>query len=180
MSRFRYSFLVIAFLFSSFLWQGSASAKTLFKDVQNDHFAYDAIKWAKEFDVVSGFSDGTFKPNQAMTEQQFAKLLVNYFDLEDVAQEIDKYTPDASASDELYQTLAAYSVPINGYFSNTIRSKPVKRGVVAQAITHIADTPKNLEESITFLLEHDISNGQNPKYEGKKGNWQNFLARQII
>lgn len=186
MRVWRFCLLAGIALFASLYWVNPSSASNLFKDVPKDHFAYDAIKWAKEYDIVSGFKDGTFKPNQAVTEQQFAKLLVNYFDLGEESQELTKYTPAASASDELYHTLAAYSVPMNGYFSNTIRSKAVKRGVVAQAITHLADAPKNLDESILFLFDHDISNGQNPRYEGTKeyakffGATNNLTRAQVV
>ncbi|MNH39362.1 hypothetical protein D3C79_1005190 [compost metagenome] len=38
-----------------------------FKDVPEDHFAYDAILWAEEYDIVNGYSDGTFKPNETIT-----------------------------------------------------------------------------------------------------------------
>lgn len=145
----------------------ASAAKPLFKDVPANHYAYDSIKWAKDFGVIGGYPDGTFKPNQVITEQQFAAILVNYFDLEKVDTKLKKHTPTKSTSDAYYQTLAAYSVPLNGYFSNTIRGKAVKRGVVAQAIAHVADGKQNLSKSITFLLDHGISNGQNPQFEHK-------------
>lgn len=143
----------------------AAKQKQLFKDVPTHHYAYTAIKWAYDFDIISGYSDGTFRPNQPVTEQQFAHILVNYFDLELTDDELIKYTKKALSSDANYNTLAAYQVPLNGYFDNTIREKAVTRGVVAQAITYVADGKANLNQSIRFLLDHDISSGQYPKYE---------------
>ena len=49
-----------------------------FRDVSEDHYAYEAILWAEEYDIVNGFTDGTFKPNATITEQQLAKLLANF------------------------------------------------------------------------------------------------------
>lgn len=141
------------------------AAKPLFKDVPTHHYAYTAIKWAYEFDILNGYSDGTFRPNQPVTEQQFAHILVNYFDLEPTDDELAKYTKKAVSSDATYNTLAAYEVPLNGYFDNTIREQPVTRGVVAQAITYVAEGKASLKDSIRFLVDRNISSGQYPKYE---------------
>ena len=143
----------------------AAKQKQLFKDVPTHHYAYTAIKWAYDFDIISGYADGTFRPNQPITEQQFAHLLVNYFDLEPTNDELVKYTKKELSSDTNYNTLAAYQVPLNGYFDNTIREQAVTRGVVAQAITYVTEGKANLKESIRFLVDRDISSGQYPKYE---------------
>lgn len=175
------------FFVLSILFVGAtpSSAKSLFKDVPVDHYAYDSIKWAKDFGVIGGYPNGTFKPNQVITEQQFASILVNYFDLEQVDEELKKHTPATTASDANYETLAAYSVPLNGYFDNSIRGKAVKRGVVAQAIAHVADGKQNLSKSIEFLLDHAISTGQNPQYENKDiakffGATNNITRAQVV
>ncbi|MGE8000355.1 S-layer homology domain-containing protein [Lysinibacillus sp. NPDC093190] len=145
-----------------------------FKDVPEDHYAYEAIMWAEEYDIVNGYADGTFKPNATITEQQFAKLLANFYELESPYDEIKKQTPAAIWSDEFYNRLASYGVPLNGYFDNTIRAASVKRGVVAQAITHLANGKSGLDQSIQFLLDYYISTGQNFQYENR--NLQKFFG----
>ncbi|MFY0517667.1 S-layer homology domain-containing protein [Lysinibacillus sp. UGB7] len=145
-----------------------------FKDVPEEHFAYEAIMWAEEYAIIDGYADGTFKPNLTITEQQFAKLLANYYELETPYDELNKQTPSANWSDEYYDRLASYGVPLNGYFDNTIRATAVKRGVVAQAITHIANGKHGLDASIQFLLDSYISTGQNPQYENR--NLQKFFG----
>ncbi|MCL1700378.1 S-layer homology domain-containing protein [Lysinibacillus sp. Bpr_S20] len=145
-----------------------------FKDVPKDHYAYDAIMWAEEYDIINGYADGTFKPNATITEQQFAKLLVNFYELESPLDKLKKQTPTAIWSDEFYNRLASYAVPLNGYFDNTIRAANVKRGVVAQAITHLANGKSGLDQSIQFLLDYYISTGQNFQYENR--NLQKFFG----
>ncbi len=145
-----------------------------FKDVSKNHYAYEAIMWAEEYDIVNGFADGTFKPNATITEQQFAKLLANFYELESPYDEIKKQTPAANWSDEYYNRLASYGVPLNGYFDNNIRAATVKRGVVAQAITHLAHSKSGLDQSIQFLIDYYISTGQNPQYEDR--NLQKFFG----
>jgi len=147
---------------------------TGFKDVPEDHYAYEAIMWAEEYDIVNGYADGTFKPNATITEQQFAKLLANFYELESSYDELKKQTPAANWSDEFYNRLASYGVPLNGYFDNNIRAASVKRGVVAQAITHLSNGKSGLDQSIQFLLDYYISTGQNLQYENR--NLQKFFG----
>ncbi|MFF5817484.1 MULTISPECIES: S-layer homology domain-containing protein [Lysinibacillus] len=145
-----------------------------FRDVSKDHYAYEAILWAEEYDIVNGFTDGTFKPNATITEQQLAKLLANFYELETPIDELKKQTPSANWSDDFYNQLASYGVPLNGYFDNRIRAATVKRGVVAQAIAHLASGKKGLNQSIQFLLDTYISSGLNPQYEER--NLQKFYG----
>ena len=65
-------------------------------------------------------------------------------------------------------------MPLNGYFDNRIRAATVKRGVVAQAIAHLASGKKGLDQSIQFLLDTYISSGLNPQYEDR--NLQKFYG----
>ncbi|MEY9977703.1 S-layer homology domain-containing protein [Lysinibacillus sp. RC79] len=145
-----------------------------FKDVPEDHYAYEAIMWAEEYDIVNGYEDGTFKPNAIITEQQLAKLLANFYELESPYDELKKQTSAANWSDEYYNRLASYGVPLNGYIDNTIRAASVKRGVVAQAITHLANGKSGLDQSIQFLIDYYISTGQNFQYENR--NLQKFFG----
>lgn len=156
-----------------------------YKDVSKEHFAYDAIMWASTNGMIDGYENGTFKPNATITEQQFAKLLANYFELEPTYDELKKQTVAANWSDEFYNRLASYGVPLNGYFNNTIRATAVKRGVVAQAITHLAEGKRGLNDSIQFLLDHYISTGQNPTYENRDlqkffGTSNNMTRAQVV
>ena len=186
MKRFRIIYVCAILFLTSFTFTNTTyAAKQTFKDVPRHHFAYDAIQWAYDFDIINGYSDGTFRPNQPVTEQQFAHILINYFDLEPTNNKLTKYTKKELASDTNYNTLAAYQVPLNGYFDNSIREQPVKRGVVAQAITHVADGKANLNQSIGFLVDHNISSGQYPKYEFTNlekffGTTNNLTRAQVV
>lgn len=142
--------------------KNNESFKKVFEDVNSDHYAYEAILWAKEKGIVNGYSNGKFGPNDKVTEAQFAAMITNFFELQSVKGSIDKRTPNVLWSDEIYNSLAAYGVPLNGYFDNSIRNKPVKRGTVAQALVHLAHRNQNLNNSIKFLLDNNISAGQNP------------------
>ena len=49
-----------------------------FDDVDGKAYYGRAIAWAKEAGVVNGYDDGTFRPDQAVSRQEFAGMLANY------------------------------------------------------------------------------------------------------
>lgn len=156
-----------------------------FTDVKKDHYAYDAILWAQRNRIINGYSDGRFAPNDTVTEAQFAKMLTNYFELKDSYGNITKTTVATHWADGYYDALAQYAVPLNGYFDNNIRNKPVKRGIVAQALAYLADGQTDLYESINFLLNNEISTGQNPQYQYRDiekyfGSSNNLTRAQVV
>jgi hypothetical protein len=57
--------------------QKPASAKT-FGDVSSDAWYADAVAWAAEQGIVSGYPDGTFGANDSITREQLALMLWNY------------------------------------------------------------------------------------------------------
>ena len=42
------------------------------------HWAKTPIAWAEQTGVVDGYEDGTFRPDQPVTRQEFAQMLHNY------------------------------------------------------------------------------------------------------
>lgn len=54
----------------------SGSTATLFTDISN-HWAKDGILHAAEKGYVSGYPDGTFKPNNGVTRAEFIKMIVD-------------------------------------------------------------------------------------------------------
>lgn len=140
-------------------------ASTQFKDVKADHYAYEAIQWAQSKGIVSGYGDGRFGPNDAVTEAQFVKMITNYFNIKDTYGTINKSTKNTHWSDSAYDALAQHALPLNGYFDNSIRNKPIKRGLVAQVLTNVAGYRTDLQGSIEFLLDNNVTSGQNPQYK---------------
>lgn len=49
----------------------------IFNDVPNNHWAIDSIKKAKAKEIMIGYSDGSFKPDDNITRAQLAKVLDN-------------------------------------------------------------------------------------------------------
>ena len=142
--------------------------------------AYEAIIWAKRKGIISPYVDGTFKPNDLVTEAQFAKMLSKFLGLKDDKGNLIKNTPDNHWADEYYNGLAAYGTPLNGYFDNTLRNKPVKRGVVAQAIGHLTGNTTSLSEAIHFMNAKGIKTAPNIRFKGPFFDLSSDLTRAQV
>jgi hypothetical protein len=57
----------------------SASAQTTFSDVASDNWASPFIQELASRNIIAGFPDGTFRPNDPVTRAQFAALLLKAF-----------------------------------------------------------------------------------------------------
>ncbi|SFQ36378.1 subtilisin [Salibacterium halotolerans] len=79
-----------------------APASTSFSDVSRGYFASGYVKAAVEADVISGFSDGTFRPNASITRGQMAAMLGRAFNFageneEAAFRDVDAATTGAGA-----------------------------------------------------------------------------------
>lgn len=57
--------------------QPRVTGSTSFSDVAG-HWAIQAIQWASEEGIAAGDGDGTFRPNDSITREEFAQMLYNY------------------------------------------------------------------------------------------------------
>ena len=63
----------------------SVVTASIFNDVTNDSWYYIPVTWAAQESIVTGFDDGTFRPNETLTREQLAAILYNYC----ISQDID-------------------------------------------------------------------------------------------
>ncbi|AVK84952.1 hypothetical protein C3943_16045 [Lysinibacillus sp. B2A1] len=84
-----------------------ASAASPFSDVSEDHPHFEGISSLYTSGVLHGYSDGTFKPSQAVTRGQVAKILVNAFGLAtaDTASVEKQNFKDLNKSNEYYDAI---------------------------------------------------------------------------
>lgn len=65
-----------------------AAAQNKFSDVDSNYWANQYVMSLNEANVISGFPDGTFRPNEQMTRAQFASILAGAFPQPTVRQPI--------------------------------------------------------------------------------------------
>ena len=51
-----------------------------FPDVAPDHYAYEAVGWAAEVGVTTGYDDGTFKPQRPLSKRHAVVFTERYYD----------------------------------------------------------------------------------------------------
>lgn len=68
--------------------ENTQDKNALFKDLNESHWSYPAVKSLTENNVINGFSDNTFKPEKLVTREEFAKMICMAFKL----QNTDKVT----------------------------------------------------------------------------------------
>ncbi len=84
---------------SSVIAQNSSSD---FTDVGEEHWAYESIKLLVERNVLSGYGDGTFKPNKSVNRGEFAKMMV-------LALDLSLNRPDNQTFEDISKNHWAYS-----------------------------------------------------------------------
>ena len=50
-------------------------------DIGSEHWAYESVKILFDTKVISGYPDGSFKPENSVTREQFVKMLVMAFEM---------------------------------------------------------------------------------------------------
>ena len=74
-------------------------APSAFPDVADNFWGKAAINFCAQNGIISGYSDGTFQPNKAITRQEAAAILNNAFDLaEKFGTSSDLFSDDAKIS----------------------------------------------------------------------------------
>lgn len=58
------------------------AAKTTFWDVPHSHWAYEAITQMAEQGIISGYNDGSFRPDNRISRAEFAKIMIAAAEIE--------------------------------------------------------------------------------------------------
>lgn len=150
-----------------------------FKDVASNHWAYQSISKLSNLQIINGYSDNTFKPDQKVTRAQAAKILATAID----SPLNTKYKPsyqDVPTSHWAYKEIAALTE--RGIFSNATKFNPnnyLTRSEMSKVLTKgyriILDANHEVSFKdvstqgwdhpyITTLAEVKISTGYTPLY----------------
>lgn len=80
-----------------------------FSDVQADAWYAEAVGWAASNKVVTGYADGTFRPNAAVTREQAAAILYRYAQSKGIDVSVGENTNILSYVD--VQQASEYAIP---------------------------------------------------------------------
>ncbi|WCK57395.1 S-layer homology domain-containing protein (plasmid) [Aneurinibacillus sp. Ricciae_BoGa-3] len=131
-----------------------ASASTGFSDTQH-HWAKNNIEWALQNGIAHGYKDGTFHPDDKVTEAEFLTMLINAFakpgDMPNSVNWSDKYY--AFANQMNYVT--------NGGSDTAKRNNPINRQEVAELIAGTQGLDYTGDNAVMYLMDKGIAKGKN-------------------
>ena len=78
------------FVLSALIMLNCPAANAFYTDMDQNHWAYQSIKFLTEVGVVVGYPDGTYKPDIPVTRAEFASMAIKALGQEDanVTQDI--------------------------------------------------------------------------------------------
>ncbi len=99
------------------LWRAenkpAATEESAFVDLKSGEYYVDAVKWANENGVVTGTTETTFAPDNAITREQFAAIMYRYANLKGYDVSVGENTNILSYTD--YSKISEYAIPALQY-----------------------------------------------------------------
>jgi hypothetical protein len=152
-------------IFESHIYAADTSVNTGsagFSDVKN-HWAKATITWAMDMKIVSGYPDGTFRPDQLVSEAEYLTMFVNAFGFDSQASKLKWPEPIYNYVVELYY-------PVKGATDIKQRSAFINRLQVAEIITGANGVNYSGNNAIQYILGKKLSNGKvSPTVNGYMG-----------
>ncbi|RUL52162.1 5'-nucleotidase C-terminal domain-containing protein [Lysinibacillus antri] len=150
---------------------------TTFKDVPSTHPQFDAISLLASQGIISGFPDGTYKPNQSLTRGQAAIIIAKALKL-DLTNSKDLTFTDVPKSHPYYASIAALSQAglLEGKDQTFKINDNITRGEVAKLMAlslqlqpkntdalPFTDVPADYAPYVKALLDNGITSGTSEK-----------------
>lgn len=159
--------LTLTFLFSI------SSHALAFSDTEG-HWAEEAIVNAEKMNIINGYSDDTFKPDEPMTRAELVAVINRLLVIE---SETDKYVPDVTRQDWFHSdirkamTMGIIQGDESGFVNpNSYVTREQAALIMARAFSVV---PNNQVVSISFTDEADISGWA-------KSELLNFIKKHYI
>lgn len=112
-----------------------------FTDVNVEDWFYDDVMVLAEADIVNGYGDGTFGPNDPVTRAQAAKIVANGFNLDDATWGDAPWRDFVDGENLFDEALSLYAYAVmNGYPDGTFGpennlNRAEAAGIIARALT---------------------------------------------
>jgi uncharacterized protein YkwD len=134
-----------------------------FNDISR-HWARQTIDWAAGAGIVTGYPDGSFKPDKKVSEAEFVAM----FSIATGAQ-VDT-TATAVWSDGYYGFALLHHFSLHGLIDSKAKTMPINRTSVAELLASAAGNPLKGNSAIQYLLDKGYSKGKTAAtVQGYKG-----------
>lgn len=137
-----------------------SGVKIPFKDVKKGVWYESTLKWGITQSLVKGYGDGSFKPNQSVSESEMLAMLLRAFEADQPAVSGKHW------AEPYYQRAKELRYPVSG--NTSLRSKPILRKQVAELIAAAEGLNLSGDDAIRYLLTFELAKGKNPNTSGVK------------
>lgn len=127
-----------------------------FSDVKQGAWYASAVKWGASAGIISGYEDGTFKPNQIVTEAEFLAMLLRSYESNIVAKK------NSNWSGAYYTRAKELNYPVTSYTELASRNKAIHRTQVAELISSAEGVNFSGDDAIHYMLAFGLAEGANP------------------
>jgi len=121
------------------------------------------VRWGVQNEVITGYPDGTFRPQLQVTESEFSTMMARYVKVVDV--ETMKNNKGEHWSQGIYDVLEKYAIPLKGYKDNKAKDTGLSRGQLARIVATKNGFNLDERQAVYYLYENDLSYG---KIEGRR------------
>ncbi|RSL30169.1 S-layer homology domain-containing protein [Salibacterium salarium] len=144
-------FLVSAFLIFLLVPVYASADSGAFSDVEEDFWAADEINYLVAEDIVSGYDDGTFRPNETVKRSQAAAMLVEALELDTKDRPAPDFS-DINADFHAYDVVAAVrdEAIISGKNGAFMPNDALTRGQMAAVLNRSFSLDGDAEDSAYF------------------------------
>ena len=112
-----------------------------YPDVPKTHWAYDVISEVTELGALSGYEDGTFRPENKITHEEFTKILSSMLDNGIIEPSLSDYAPyETSDKTDSRYYLKRWSAWAQPYLNSSLKLSLIQLGDedLIQKETHIS------------------------------------------
>ena len=142
-----------------------------FRDVTSTHWAFDSVERAAEMGLVTGYSDGTFRPDTPVTRAQFVLMLWRMCGKPAAA----KAASFADASASWYQDALSWAVE-KGYVNGLSDTRfgpdaPITRQQAMAILFRLNGGQSGSEQMLTGVYEQTFTDSGTIAFWAKDATW---------
>lgn len=171
-----------------------------FTDVDDVAWAKDAINYLADNGYIDGYDDGTFKPNNTITREEFAKMIVNVLEFTNYnveSQDFADVDPDAWYAP--FVKVAAGTGLVNGVDENNfgtginisrqdmcvmiyraIKSENIRTKTLYDDMQFEDQASDYAQEAIRYLYRYGLVNGVGDNRFDPLGNVTRAMAAKVL
>lgn len=160
--------LVLSIFATAVPQNAEAAEKPTFSDVKKGAWYEATVEWGVSKGMINGYADGTFKPNQNVTESEFLTMMLRAFEPNLTSANGEHW------AEAYYKRAKELNYPVKSYTDVASRNKVIIRKQVAELISATEGVNFSGDNAIHYLLAFGLAEGSNPNevsiksFEGDK------------